>query len=73
LEGKCDQQAAGRSRRELDRLRARHSPEEARPLFIRIELKVKGEEKTGRKLTANAEGAAPVRKAYPAYVGDRIR
>jgi len=60
------EQAAGRSCRELDLLRARHNPQEpapekVKPVFVKTELKVnKNSGKSGRKLTANAEGAATV-------------
>jgi len=57
-------QTAGRSCRELELLRARHnpqepSPERVKPVFVKTELKVE-EEKTGRKITANAGGASSV-------------
>jgi len=63
------EQAAGCSCRELDRLRARHCPEEpkpekVRPVFIKTELKVKDNSKSGRKITANVEGAAVLEEKY---------
>jgi len=59
------EQAAGRSCRELDRLRARHcpvepKPEKVNPVFVKTELKIKESGKSGRKLTANAEGPGSV-------------
>jgi len=63
------EQAAGCSCRELDLLRARHnpqepSPERVKPVFVKTELKVKENDKTGRKLTANAEGASVLEEKY---------
>ncbi|MBD3178261.1 MAG: hypothetical protein GF417_00935, partial [Candidatus Latescibacteria bacterium] len=56
-------QAAGRSCRELDLLRARHcpaepKPEKVRPVFVKTKLEIKTEEENrgGRKFTANAGG-----------------
>ena len=60
------QQAAGCSCRELDKLRARHcprepEPEKVKPVFVKTELKIgDNKDKSGRKITANAEGDSPV-------------
>jgi len=63
------EQVAGRSCRELDLLRAKHNPQEpapekVKPVFVKTELKVKENDKTGRKITANAEGDSFLEEKY---------
>jgi len=63
------EQAAGRSCRELDLLRAKHNPQEpaperVKPVFVKTELKVKESSKSGRKITANAEGDSVLEEKY---------